>query len=100
MEPSLQAAPARARQPEVIRVSAIHSNPRIARLNRTSMGYRDEWIIVATTPTEGFTALHEVEQLGSPPRVMDHVSLNSLLDVETFASSLTVQGWMRQGEQN
>jgi hypothetical protein len=41
-----------------------------------------------------------VEQLGSPPRVMDHVSLNSLLDVETFASSLTVQGWMRQGEQN
>jgi hypothetical protein len=34
-------------------VTAIHSNPRIARLNRTVVGYRDQWIILATTPAEG-----------------------------------------------
>jgi hypothetical protein len=73
-------------------VTAIHSNPRIARLNRTVVGYRNEWIILATTPAEGFTAIQEVEQQGSPPEVMGQVNLSSRLDVETFTSALTVQG--------
>jgi hypothetical protein len=40
-----------------------------------------------------------VKQQGSPPKVMGQVNLSSRLDVETFTSALTVQGWMRQAEQ-
>jgi len=77
-------------------MTAIHSHPRITTLERCAAQRRDEWIIYATTPSEGFTALHEIDQADTVPRVLERISLRTSLDVEIFSSSLIVNGWLRK----
>ncbi len=65
-------------------MTTIFSNPRVATLTRPLQVGRDEWIIVATTPIDGFTALHEVDQGDSVPSVVEQITLKTAWELEVF----------------
>jgi hypothetical protein len=65
-------------------------------LKRRAASWRQEWIIIAITANEGVTAMLELERPCSLATMRDQVFLNSPVDVATFSSALTTQGWMRE----
>lgn len=77
-------------------MSAIHSNPRIATLSRSAKTTQiEQWIIHFSTPTDGFTALHEVRQGNGISIVTQQIALENQLEIERFTNRLTAEGWRR-----
>jgi hypothetical protein len=58
-------------------MTTIFSDPHVATLTRPFKGGHEEWIIVATTPANGFTALHEVARRGSIPSLVEQISIRT-----------------------
>lgn len=54
---------------------------------------REEWMIVATTPCDGFTALHEVDQGDSVPSVVEQITIETRWELEVFRTDLVCHGW-------
>lgn len=74
-------------------MTTIFSNPRVATLARPLKRGREEWIIVATTPVNGFTALHEVDQGGAVPAVVEQITIQTAWELEVFRMNLIGRGW-------
>ncbi len=74
-------------------MTTIFSNPRVATLARPLRVGREEWIIAATTPSEGFTALHEMEQGASVPTVVEQITIKTRWELEVFRTDLVGHGW-------
>jgi len=75
------------------KMSAIHSNPRISTLRRKGMEEREQWTIRAANPMQGYTALHEVNEMGAVSEVTQRVQFSNKLDLDNFCSKLIAQGW-------
>jgi hypothetical protein len=76
-----------------LHMTTIFSNPRVATLNRPLKVGREKWIIVATTPINGFTALHELDQGDSVPSVVEQITIQSRWELEVFRADLVGHGW-------
>jgi hypothetical protein len=74
-------------------MTTVFSNPRVATLARPLKGGREEWIIVATTPVHGYTALHEVDQRGAVPAVVEQITIETTWELEVFRTDLVSHGW-------
>jgi hypothetical protein len=74
-------------------MTTVFSNPRVATLARPLKGGREEWIIVPTTPVHGFTALHEVDQSGAVPSVVEQITIETAWELEVFRTDLVTRGW-------
>ena len=73
-------------------MSTIFSNPRVATLSRTYCSGMDVWIIVATTPVDGFTALHEVDLDNTVPAVIETITISTSWELEIFRADLNDRG--------
>ncbi|QVL53935.1 MAG: hypothetical protein KFB97_06320 [Cyanobium sp. M30B3] len=74
-------------------MTTLFSNPRVATLARPLLVGREKWIIVATTPSDGFTALHEVDQGDSVPSVVEQITIKTAWELEVFRTDLVGHGW-------
>jgi hypothetical protein len=50
-------------------------------------------MIVATTPCDGFTALHDVDQGDSVPSVVEQITIETRWELEVFRTDLIDHGW-------
>lgn len=74
-------------------MTTIFSHLCVATLTRPLKRGREEWIIVATTPANGFTALHEVDRRGSIPSLVVQISISTSCELEVFRTDLVGHGW-------
>ena len=76
-----------------MRMSSIQSNPRITTLSRKGSGRWEHWTILAENPTDGYTALREINEAGSVAEITERVRLVGRLEMDTFCNKLETEGW-------
>lgn len=75
-------------------MAMLYRNPRIATLVHKQTPYRGQWIIYHDTDHQ-YQACHEVEQQHGEWRIVESLTLKSLVEAQAFSINLRSYGWSR-----